>query len=132
MEFRVTDREWEFLSRHLSQLPARAADSKGRPRADDRALFEGILWVIATGSRWRDIPPPPHYPAKSSCYRRFSQWCRDGSWARIQRALVRMLGSQGKIDWSEGFIDGTQVKAKKGALRLARLPAHDWEERKAA
>lgn len=131
MNIRVTDREWEFLSNHLSKLPSRAAHSRGRPRAPDRALFEGVLWLVATGSRWRDIPKGI-YPAYSSCYKRFVLWCRDGSWQRVQQALIRMLGGRGKIDWSEGFVDGTLVRAKKGALRLASVARAPSEAKRAA
>jgi transposase len=131
MNLRVTDSEWEFLSKHLTHLPSRAAHSKGRPRTPDRALFDGILWVLATGSRWRDLPKRS-YPAKSSCYRRFVQWCRDGSWQSIQKTLVRMLGVQGKIDLSEGFIDGSLIRAKKGALRLASRELAHFAEKRAA
>lgn len=131
MNIRVTDREWDFFSKHLSHLPPRAAHSRGRPRAPDRALFEGVLWLVATGSRWRDIPRGI-YPAYSSCYRRFVQWCRDGSWLRVQQALIRMLGGQGKIDWAEGFVDGSLVRAKKGALRLASLERAHFEGKRAA
>ena len=132
MEVRVSDREWAFLSKHLSHLPRRAAHSRGRPRAPDRALFDGILWVLASGSRWRDIPRYNDYPAKSSCYRRFTEWCRDGSWQKIQHILVRMLGAQGKIDLDEGFIDGSLVRAKKGALKLASPARARFEAKKAA
>jgi transposase len=130
MDVRVTDEEWKFLSSHLSHLPRRAAHSRGRPRASDRALFEGILWILANGGRWRDLPRP-QYPAKSSCYRRFAQWSRDGSWQNIQKILIRMLGGKGKIDLAEGFIDGTLVRAKKGVLRLAARE-RIFEARKAA
>lgn len=131
MDVRVTDLEWQFLSHHLSHLHFRAAHSRGRPSAPDRALFEGMLWLLANGGRWRDIPRP-QYPAYSSCYRRFTQWCRDGSWQRIQKSLIRMLGGRGKIDYSEGFIDGTKTRAKKGALKQAILAREAFQAKKAA
>lgn len=131
MNVRVSDREWEFLSNHLSKLPRRAAHSRGRPRASDRALFEGILWILVTGSRWRDLPKKT-YPAKSSCYRRFAQWCSDGSWQKVQHALVRMLGGRGKIDLAEGFIDGSFIRAKKGVFGLALREQAHFEEKRAA
>jgi len=45
MEFReLNDGEWELI-RHL--LPPRART--GRPRADDRWVINGILYVLITG-----------------------------------------------------------------------------------
>lgn len=27
-----------------------------RPRIDDRLMLSGVLWVLCSGSTWRDIP----------------------------------------------------------------------------
>jgi transposase len=31
------------------------ADGKGRPRVGNRAIFNGILWVMRTGAPWHDM-----------------------------------------------------------------------------
>jgi transposase len=36
--------------------PKRRKDGQGRPWASNRACFQGILWVLLTGARWRDLP----------------------------------------------------------------------------
>lgn len=110
MDMRVVDREWTFIRRFLSKLPL--AEHIGRPRATDRELFEGIMWVLNTGSQWSELPD--EYPAKSSCHKRFQTWSADGSWSRLRRALVRRLALQKKLGLHEGFIDGSFIKAKKG------------------
>ena len=52
MEFReLSDFEWDVI-RPL--LPPRSR--VGRPRADDRMVLNGILYVLTTGCRWMDIP----------------------------------------------------------------------------
>jgi hypothetical protein len=43
-----------------------------------------------------------------------------------------MLGLSHKIDLSEAYIDGTKVKAKKGALRLAFQEQSNFEGKRAA
>ena len=112
MEVRVSDREWDFISQFLSPHPHHHT---GRPPADDRSLFEGILWILATGSQWAELPD--EYPAKSSCHRRFQAWSADGSWLRLRRALTRRLHKMRRLHLHEGFIDGSFIKAKKGAQR---------------
>ena len=114
MEVHVSDQEWEFISQHLSHLPP--PQHPGRPRASERGLFDGILWVLVTGSRWSELPKD--YPAKSSCHRRFQQWSTDGSWVRLRKALTRRLHQRKKLKLSEGFIDGSFIKAKKGVPKL--------------
>ena len=52
MEFReLSDDEWELIK---PLLPPRART--GRPRADDRLVLNGILYVLMTGCRWMDMP----------------------------------------------------------------------------
>lgn len=115
MEVRLTDSEWAFVSKYLSKIPPKKS-WHGRPRADDRRIFEAILWLLATGSRWEDLRID-QYPAKSTCHRRFQDWARDGSFRRLHKALVEKLRRQGVLDFEEGFVDGTDVKAKKGAQK---------------
>jgi transposase len=47
----LTDTQWELIQ---PLLPA--ARRMGRPRADDRRTINGILYVLRTGSNWKDLP----------------------------------------------------------------------------
>jgi putative transposase len=31
-------------------------DQKGSTGRDNRMFVEGVLWIVRTGSRWRDLP----------------------------------------------------------------------------
>lgn len=115
MDVKVTDLEWAFISKRLSSIPKKKS-WHGRPRASDRQIFEALLWLLATGSRWRDIPKEK-YPAKSSCYRRFQTWAQDKSFRNLHQSLIRKLQKLKKLKLKEGFVDGTEIKAKKGVLR---------------
>lgn len=59
----MTDAVWERIG---PLLPPR--NTFGRPRCADRDVMEGILWVLKTGARWRDLPK--HLPSASTCWRR--------------------------------------------------------------
>ena len=52
---RVEDRLWELIEPLIPSRPAPRGPG-GRPRIDDRAALEGILFVLDTGCRWRDLP----------------------------------------------------------------------------
>lgn len=106
----VTDEQWAKMEHLFPALPQ--AGSRGRPRASHRACFEGILWVLRTGARWRDLPE--RFPSGSTCWRRLQQWEETGVWLRVWRALLGLLDTRGLLDWHEAFLDGSFAPAKKG------------------
>jgi transposase len=58
----------------------------GRPSVDHRLVVEGMLWIISTGSSWRELPERfGPWQTIASCY---SRWCREGLWARILLVLL--------------------------------------------
>jgi|SRR5690606_22446699 transposase len=113
---RLTDAQWEAIRPHLPVVPN--GPRGGRPRADDRSCFEGILWVLRSGARWKDLPS--EYPSPSTCWRRLVDWETSGILLTIWQALLDTLGEQQLLDWEEVFIDGTFAPAKKGATASER------------
>ena len=91
---------------------------KVRPRVDDRAVLDGILWIMRTGAPWSGLPE--RYPPRATVHRRVQQWCRDGTLRRIWERLVEDLDRRGKINWEETFIDGSFAMAKKGAPAVGK------------
>lgn len=106
----LTDAQWERIA---ALLPP--PKPTGRPRADDRRTINGILFVLRTGCRWKDLPA--EYGDHVTCWRRLDQWMADGAWERIWRAFLGELDAQGKLVWAQAFLDGTFVPAKRGAMK---------------
>ena len=113
----LTDSQWEVI-KPLVPEHARRPDGRGRPRADDRQVLNGIFWIMRTGAAWQDLPN--RYPSGSTCYRRFHEWCQAGVFERILEALAQDLEERGRLNLSECFIDGTFIPAKRGANEWAR------------
>jgi transposase len=114
----LTDEQWEILAPLIPE-PVRRAEGRGRPvKHDNRAVLNGILWVVRTGAAWADLPD--RFPSGSTCFRRVSRWVQAGVLRKILEALAQDLEERGKIDLSECFIDGTFVVAKKGAPKWER------------
>lgn len=109
----LTDEQWQRIEPLLPRL-----ESRGRPWRDDRQVFEGVLWVLKTGARWRDLPEA--YPSPSTCWRRLKLWEEHGVWLTLWRAFLAELDAQGRLNWSEAFLDGSFVSAKKGGRVSAR------------
>ncbi len=107
----LTDEQWAVIEPLLPKVERR--DGRGRPRVDDRAVFNGIFWILRTGAAWADLPE--RFPSYQTCHRRFQEWVTSGTLRAVLEALAEDLRSRGQIDLSECFIDGTFVVAKKGA-----------------
>jgi transposase len=112
-------RIWGYASRLLPPKPGHPKG--GRPFADDRACFEGIVYLLRNGLRWRQMPAC--YPSGVTCWRRHRDWTRAGVWARVWRVVLRELEGAGRLDTSELSLDATFVEAKKGGTRSARRSA---------
>lgn len=108
----LTNEQWAVIQPLIPQAPKRE-DGRGRPRVDDRAILDGILWIMRTGAPWKDLPE--RYPSYQTCHRRFQTWVKAGVFETILKALARDLKDRGDLDLTECFIDGSFVIAKKGA-----------------
>ena len=121
---KLTDRQWEKVKAELPERkrPWRKKDRKGgRPPLDDRACFEGILWILWTGSPWSELPR--RYGPSSTIHRRLQKWASDGTLEKIWRAFLAQLEEKEMIRWDECFVDGTFASAKKGGSKWARQNA---------
>ena len=111
----LTDEQWALIS-DLFPVPT-PNPRGGRPRADVRQCLEGILWVLRSGARWKDLPRT--FPSYVTCWRRFVEWSGGGVWDKAWGRLVDELDRNGEVDWEEGFADGTFAPAKKGGIASA-------------
>ena len=115
---RLTDEQWLIIE---PLIPKTIKSKKGgRPRIPSRAVLDGVLWILKTGARWRDLPR--EYPAYQTCHRRFQEWNRNGTILNILTALAKDMEERGKLDVRECFMDGSLIPAKKGGLLLG-LPS---------
>jgi len=110
---------WKWLE---PQLPPRPPALKGgRPWVDDFKCLLGIIWVLKTGARWRDIPKELGV-SPLSCWRRHAVWSGEGLWQAAWAAALS-YGEGHKLSKSpEQSIDGMFVRAKKEAKTL-ELPS---------
>ena len=111
----LSDEQWHLIE---DLFPVREmTQAGGRPPVPPRPCLEGILWVLTSGSRWKDLPE--RYPSPATCWRRHRDWTRDGV---LQAAWDRLLGKLDRlrrIDWQESIGDGSFSRAKRGATGSA-------------
>ena len=103
----LTETEWARLA---PLLPPRQA---GKRRKDDRLVISGILWTLATGAPWQDVPE--RYGPWQRVYTRCRRWRRAGAWDRILAAAQQQAAAASELDWGVHFVDGTVIRAHQHA-----------------
>lgn len=111
----LTDDLWKAILPFIP-APKRSANGAGRPAHPRRLVLEGILWVLSSGARWKDLPKT--FPSYQTCHAHFQEWQRQGVFEAIFQELSK---GKAKKENHSGFIDGTFVPAKKGAHSLAEV-----------
>ena len=85
--------------------------SHGIPRADDRRVVSGILYVIKHGLQWKDAPA--EYGPYKTLYNRFVRWSRLGVFSRIFTELANQTPFDGSL----------MIKARRTAASLRKKGA---------
>jgi transposase len=105
----LSDGQWERLQPLLP--PRRPAT--GRPAHAHRTILNGILWRLATGVPWRDLPE--RYGPWQTVYSRFRRWQQAGIWDHILAALQAEADARGDVNWRQHFLDSTTIRAHQHA-----------------
>ncbi len=105
--YELTDEQWALLKGLFPK------QGRGGRWLDHRTMLNGMLWILRSGAPWRDLPE--RYGKWQSVNHRFNRWRRDGTFARVLKALQIRLDRQGKIDWDLWLVDGTNVRASRAA-----------------
>jgi transposase len=115
--FVLTDAQWAKIEPHC--LGKRG--DPGRSGKDNRLFVEAVLWIVRTGSPWRDLPPAPgHW---NSVFTRFRDWVK----ADVFKRLFEAVSDDPDMEYATA--DATIVKVHrhgqgaKGGLRARPLAA---------
>lgn len=110
----LSDEEWELLKAHIPK-----AKSGGRPRKHSmREVMNAIYYVLKSGCQWYMLPND--LPPKGTVYHYYNEWCKDGTWERLNAALRGELREEmgRNREPSAGIADSQSVKttSKRGVV----------------
>ena len=104
LRHRLTDEQWSLIS-DLFPGPK----GTGRPPRDRRTVMDGILWILHTGSPWRDLPEA--FGPWRTAWDLFDKWNDDGTFG----CILDRLRNTNAIDEQLWCIDGTMIRAARCA-----------------
>jgi putative transposase len=99
----LNDAQWDRMSGLIIGRP----DQRGSTGRDNRMFVEGVLWIVRTGSPWRDLPEA--FGEWNSVFRRFSRWSEKGVWRRMFEAM------SDDPDFEYLIVDSTIIRAHQHA-----------------
>jgi putative transposase len=106
----VDDALWAALRPLL--VIAKPRKKSGRPRADDRPIFNGLIWLARTGAQWERLPR--RFGPKSTAHARLQEWVAHDGLARAWALLLERYDGEIGLQWEWQAADGCIVKAPLG------------------
>lgn len=76
----LTDAQWSRI-----KILFEKSKKVGRPVLNPRTVLNGIMWILKSGARWRDLPS--RYGNWNSIYHKFRQWCECGLFERLLKIV---------------------------------------------
>lgn len=106
----VDDALWAEL--HPLLVITKPRKKPGRPRSDDRPIFNGLIWLARNGGQWKTLPR--RFGAKSTVHDRFQEWIAHGCLAAAWAHLLTVYDDAVGLDWQWQAADGCIIKAPLG------------------
>ncbi len=107
----LTDAQWAKMELYCLGKPS----YPGRSGKNNRLFIEAILWIVRTGSPWRDLPD--YFGKWNTIFKRFRDWVKADVFQRLFDAV------SDDPDMEYAMVDATIVKVHrhgqgaKGGLR---------------
>lgn len=115
----IDDDFWALIEPLIPKRPLPTHRSAGRPRAPDRAIVSGIVFVLRSGISWNSLPKQLGFGAGQVCSRRLGDWQEEGVWSSLQRVLVDELRRRGKTEAADAILDSLSVRAVLSGAKSA-------------
>jgi len=122
----ITDAQWALIESHIPPEPG-----GGRPRKTDvRDVLDAILYILRTGCQWRYLPID--FPPRSTVWRYFDRWRRDGTLDRIHDLLRRKVRTMEKPyhPRTSASVDSQAIDTTSGGEQRGRDNAKNVDGRK--
>ena len=110
----VPDALWARIAPVLTELdPPRRG---GKPRVDQRAAFNAVIYRLRTGCQWNRLPAS--FPSDSSVHRTLQRWVAKGVLDRVWADVAQAAG----VAWAWQALDTSMGKARSGGTPSGATP----------
>lgn len=107
--FQVPEELWALIEPCLPAVPA--CTGPGRPRANDRAVWNGIWYHLWTGCQWKAIHVNWFGVCSSVIHERFQTWQKSGVFDAVLHRLAAYYAERQAVGWTWQSVDSKSVAA---------------------
>lgn len=114
---------WRKIKKCLPREKKRKMSRGGRPRASDRAVVNGIWYVLWTGCQWKAIHRDWFGVSSSVIHERFQRWRRMGVFEKLMRRMAEYYARElGGIGWRWQAMDSKSTTSPLGGEKTGKNP----------
>ncbi len=119
--FTVPRRLWRLVKKHLPPEPP-PGPAGGRRRIGNRAVLNGIWYILWTGCQWKAVHRDWFEVSSSVLHERFQTWQELGIWDKVFQALVKFYRRARRILWRWQAVDSRSCAAPLGGEETGKNP----------
>jgi putative transposase len=119
--FKVPRRLWRLMKKHLPPEPVPDRQG-GRRRIGNRAVSNGIWYVLWTGCQWKAVHRDWFGASSSVLHERFQTWQAQGVWDRVFETLAKFYRRERHSQWQWQAVDSRSVAAPLGGAATGQNP----------
>jgi putative transposase len=118
--FRVPRPLWRRVKKLLPKAPKKR--KAGRPPADNRAILNGIWYVLWTSCQWKAIHKDWFGVCSSVLHQRFQLWQELGIFEKLMTLMVQFYDKKRHIKWKWQALDSKSCAAPLGGEQTGKNP----------
>ncbi len=111
---------WRKIKRQLPPEPKQRR--VGRPRVTNRAVLNGIWYILWTGCQWKAVHRDWFGVSSSVLHERFQTWQAQGIWDKVFATLVKFYRRARHIQWQWQAVDSRSCAAPLGGAETGKNP----------
>ena len=111
--YQVSDEVWEMIKAYIPKHERKDPSKGGRPRVDDRKVFDAILFVAKTGIQWNALNATG-ICSSSTAHLRFQEWTKAGFFRKLWEIGLLKYDEKVGIGWKWQSMDGAMTKSPLG------------------
>jgi putative transposase len=120
--FRLPRPLWRKIKKLLPK-GRRKTRRGGRPRASNRAVINGIWYVLWSGCQWKAVHRDWFGVSSSVIHERFQRWTRMGIFEKLMKRMAQYYAKErGGVGWRWQAMDSKNSPAPLGGEKTGKSP----------